>query len=72
MIDKFQVGDLVKIKDDTVDEWDNMMELYDVDPESLGVVIEARTNDFGDHSYNILFQNTTRALRFDHNELETA
>ena len=27
---KFQVGDLVKVKEDTAEDWDNMMELYDI------------------------------------------
>jgi len=68
---KFQVGDLVKVKEDTVEDWDNMMELYDVDPESLGIVIKATTGCLGDHYYDVLFQNKTRTLHFDHDELET-
>ena len=67
---KYNIGDLVKVKEDTVEDWDNMMELYDVDPESLGVIIQATTNSFGDHHYEVLFNNTTRTLRFDHDELE--
>jgi hypothetical protein len=68
---KFEVGDLVKVNQDTVEDWDNMMELYGVDPDSLGVIVKAKTNDLGDHFYDILFQNTTRTLHFDHYELET-
>ena len=70
---KFQVGDLVKVKEDTVEDWDNMMELYDVDPESLGIITKVTDKQFGGHHYHyydVLFHNTTRTLHFDHNELE--
>ena len=71
IMSKFQVGDLVKVKEDTVEDWDNMMELYGVDPDSLGVIVKATTNHLGYHYYDILFHNTTRTLHFDHDELET-
>ena len=71
MMSKFEVGDLVKVNQDTVEDWDNMMELYGVHPDSLGVIVKATTNHLGDHFYDILFQNTTRTLHFDHYELET-
>ena len=69
IMSKFQVGDLVKVKEE-VEDWDNMMELYDVNPESLGIVTKATTNHLGDHYYDVLFHNRTRTLHFDHDELE--
>jgi hypothetical protein len=69
MKQKYQIGDLVKVKEDAVQDWDDIMELYDVDPRLLGLVIEVTTDDLGNHYYGVLF--TTKTLRFDHNELVT-
>jgi hypothetical protein len=72
---KYQVGDLVKVKEEAAEDWDNMMELYDVDPESLGIITKVTAKQSGNyryhHYYDVLFQNKTRALHFDHDELET-
>ena len=65
---KFQVGDLVKVKEDTTEDWDNMMELYDVEPDSVGVIVDIGVDSFSRYYCNVLFRN--RTLHFDHDELE--
>ena len=71
MKQKYEIGDLVKVKEDAVQDWDDIIELYDVDPKLLGLIIEVTTDDLGNHHYGVLFHNTTKTLRFDHNELVT-
>jgi hypothetical protein len=71
---KYQVGDLVKLKEDTVEDCHNMMERYGIDPESLGIITKVTAKQYGNylyhHYYDVLFRNTTRTFHFDHDELE--
>ena len=65
---KLQVGDLVKVKKETAEDWDNMIELYNVDPDSLGVVVDIAKDSYSRYYCNVLFRN--RTLHFEPNELE--
>ena len=65
---KYQVGDLVKVKKEMAPDWDDMMELYDVEPDSVGVIVDIAVDSFSRYYCNVLFRN--RTLHFDHGELE--
>jgi len=68
-VSKLQVGDLVKVRKETAEDWDNMIELYSVDPDSLGVVVDIAKDSYSRYYCNVLFRN--RTLHFEPNELET-